>query len=343
MTALRIDAFQPIAASQDQECLVAGFQALDRSPPAGPVSAPLRDASLLLARRGDRPVARLSYRMARGLRGAPEITGVIGHYEADDDEAGIALLSRATEALGEALAGQDEALMIGPMDRTTWGRYRLALPTPAAEDPEPFLTEPVNPPEYAAHFEKAGFQPVQHYVSRLIPALDALSDRTRETTDWFTGQGFVLETLEPARFDTHLDELYDLCVVAFAENPYFSPITRDEFRETYRPVRSFVDPDFVILARDAEDRLAGFVFAFPDLMEPAGQPTRVIVKSLAVTEDARGAGIGSLLVHEVHRRAAGKGFKAAIHALMHVDNASHRISKHGGETFRRYALFGRGP
>lgn len=343
MTALRIDAFQPIAGSQDEESLVAGFRALDRPPPAGPTSPPLRDSTLLLARRGDRPVARLSYRTARGLHGAPETTGVVGHYEADEADAGVALLERAVEALADELAEQDTPLVVGPMDGTTWGRYRLALPTPESGDPPPFLTEPVNPPDYPAHFETAGFRPVEQYVSRLIPALDALSDRTREPEERFAAQGFVLSPIEPARFDTELDRLYDLSLAAFAENPYFSAITRTEFRETYQPVRSFLDPDLVILARDAEDRLAGFVFAFPDLLDPEGKPTRVIVKSLAVTRQARGAGIGSLLVHEIHRRAAAKGYTAAIHALMHVDNASHRISKHGGETFRRYALFGREP
>lgn len=340
MTALRIDAFQPIAASQDQEPLVAGFQALDPAPPAGPADPPLRDATLLLARRGDRPVARLSYRIARGLRGAPETIGVVGHYEAAETEAGMTLLARAVEELGEALAGQDTARVVGPMDGTTWGRYRLALSTPAADQP-PFLTEPVNPPEYPAAFEAAGFRPVEHYLSRLVPSLDSLAERTREAEKHFVAQGYVLSPIEPARFDTLLDELFELSVVAFAENPYFSPITRTEFRDTYRPVRAFLDPDLVILARDAEDQLAGFVFAFPDLLDPAGTPTRVIVKSLAVAPKARGGGIGSLLVHEVHRRAAAKGYSAAIHALMHEDNASQRLSKEDGKTFRRYALFGR--
>lgn len=343
MTALRIDAFQPIANSQDEEALVAGFLALDRPAPAGPARPPLRDSTLLLARRGDRPVARLSYRTARGLHGAPEITGTVGHYEADESEAGVALLARAVAELADELAQQDMPLVVGPMDGTTWGRYRLALATPEAGDPPPFLTEPVNPPDYPAQFEAAGFAPVEQYVSRLIPALDALSDRAREPEERFTAQGFVLRPIEPARFDTVLDELYDLSVAAFADNPYFTAITRSEFRETYQPVRSFLDPDLVVLARDAEDRLAGFIFAFPDLLDPAGEPTRVIVKSLAVTLKARGAGIGSLLIHEIHRRAAAKGYAAAIHALMHVDNPSHRISQHGGEIYRRYALFGRAP
>jgi GNAT superfamily N-acetyltransferase len=336
MTALRVDAFQPIASSQGDEGLVAGFNALDRPPPAGPARPPLPQDTLLLARRGDRPVARLTYRIANGLRNAPETTGVVGHYEAEEDEAGVALLERAVEAL----AGDDAPFVVGPMDGTTWGRYRLALPTPEAGDPAPFLTEPVNPPEYAAQFEAAGFRAVEHYVSRLIPELDALADRTAESRDQLAAGGWAITPLDPARFGTVLDELYDLSIVAFADNPYYSRISRAEFRETYRPVRSFLDPDLVVLARDAENRLGGFVFAFPDLIDPAGRPTRVVVKSLAVDPAARGAGIGSLLVHEIHRRAADKGYEAAIHALMHVDNPSHRISEHGGGLFRRYALFG---
>jgi GNAT superfamily N-acetyltransferase len=275
--------------------------------------------------------------VAEDLKGAPESTGVVGHYEAKDAEAGVALLERAVDAL----AGEGVPLVVGPMDGTTWGRYRLALPTPESGDPAPFLTEPVNPPEYPAQFEAAGFRAVEHYVSRLIPELDALADRAAEVRQQLAAGGWAISPLDPARFGTVLDELYDLSIVAFADNPYFARITRAQFRESYQPVRSFLDPDLVVLARDAEDRLAGFAFAFPDLIDPAGKPTRVVVKSLAVDPASRGTGIGSLLVHEIHRRAADKGYDAAIHALMHEDNPSHRISKHGGEVFRRYALFGR--
>jgi GNAT superfamily N-acetyltransferase len=338
MSALRFDAFQPIAASQSDEGLVAAFRALERPPPGGPARPPLSQDMLLLARRGERPVARLTYRVAHGLKDAPESTGVVGHYEAVEDEAGVALLERAFDAL----VAEDVPLVVGPMDGNTWGRYRLALEPSDGDAPAPFLTEPVNPPSYPAHFEAAGFRPVEHYLSRLVPDLDSLADRTAEVRQQLAAGGWAISRLDPARFGSVLDELYDLSVVSFADNPYFTRISRAEFRDTYQPVRSFLDPDLVVLARDAEDRLAGFVFAFPDLIDPAGHPTRVVVKSLAVEPSARGAGIGSLLVHEIHRRAAEKGYDAAIHALMHEKNPSNRISGHGGNVFRRYALFGRG-
>lgn len=316
------------------------FRTLERDPPFGPADLPGQDATLLVAQRGDRPMARLSYRMARGLHGAPERTGVIGHYEADEDEAGVTLLRAASERLTEAGA----ELVVGPMDGSTWARYRLALPAEDGTDPAPFLTEPVNPPAYPAHFEAAGFAPVSHYVSRLVEDLDALADRTREVEDQLAAAGHRIEPMDPGRYAATLEAIYELSLRAFAANPFYSPIRRDTFLSMYEPMRASVDPELVLLARDAEDRLVGFIFGFPDLLDPGdGPPSRVVVKSLAVDDSARGAGLGSLLVHEIHRRAAGRGYQCAVHALMHVENPSHRISRRAGSVFRRYALFGMEP
>ncbi|HLL85324.1 MAG TPA: hypothetical protein VK420_21815, partial [Longimicrobium sp.] len=49
-------------------------------------------ARCLIARRGDEPVARCALTSADGLHGAPGRTGMIGHYEASDRSAGVAML-----------------------------------------------------------------------------------------------------------------------------------------------------------------------------------------------------------------------------------------------------------
>jgi GNAT superfamily N-acetyltransferase len=197
----------------------------------------------------------------------------------------------------------------------------------------------VNPYEYPRHFEAAGMDVVEWYVSQVVEDLGALGDRARDPADALLQRGIHLETLDPDAFDAALEELYRVSIEAFADNPYYSPIPFERFREQYAPMKEILDPELVVVARTAGEAV-GFVLAFPDLMDPAGRPTRIVVKTLAVAPAGRGMGLGSLLVHDVHRRAAAKGFDAAIHALMHVGNDSFKISSHGGQVFRHYALYG---
>ena len=46
-----------------------------------------------------------------------------------------------------------------------------------------------------------------------------------------------------------------------------------------------------------------------------------MLKTLAVDEEFRGAGLGAILVDEIHARAAERG-ASVLHALMQVTNAS---------------------
>lgn len=312
------------------------FRALDPPPPAGPTIAPLPGSRLLVAHRDGSPVARASIRIADDLAGAPGRTGIIGHYEARDGDAGITLLRESLARLSEK--GLDR--VIGPMDGTTWDRYRLAIPTPNPGERPPFLTEPVNPPEYPEHFEEAGMDATEWYVSQLVDDLGALAERTRDPAAALAGRGIRVESLDPTRFEESLEELFAVSLEAFADNPYYSPIGFDRFHAMYAPLRDLLDPELVLVARRPDGGAAGFVLSFPDLLDPAGRPTRIIVKSLAVAPSGRGLGLGSLLVHETHRRAGAKGYQAAIHALMHAGNDSLKISSHGGSIFRHYALYG---
>jgi ribosomal protein S18 acetylase RimI-like enzyme len=87
------------------------------------------------------------------------------------------------------------------------------------------------------------------------------------------------------------------------------------------------------------------VFAIPDLEAAArGETPALIIKTLTVDPAAKCSGLGSLLVDEVHRRGYEAGFREALLVLQFDDNNVLRITRrHGGERFRRYALFSKQP
>lgn len=303
-----------------------GYATADEPVPAG--------ARRLVARRGGEPVARLAVVSRADLVGAPGGSELLGWYEATDAEAGAELLRASTRA-----SPDDVARVLGPMNGTTWGRYRLALDSNPPADP-PFLSEPVNPPEYADHFVAAGFRVAAEYESAIVEELSAGDPRAAEFAARLASRGGSLRPLDQGRFDQELEAIYRVSIEAFAQNRYYAPIGLDEFRARYRPLQPILDPELVRLAVGANGALLGFVFAFPDLLSmEGGRPTGVVLKTLATSPEARGLGLGSLLTDEVRRIAHEKGYRAVIHALMEAGNASVRISRHTARVFRRYALY----
>jgi GNAT superfamily N-acetyltransferase len=156
-----------------------------------------------------------------------------------------------------------------------------------------------------------------------------------------SARGLAVDAMEPDSLDALLDEIHALSLASFTDNPYYSAQDIETFRRSWQSLRPLLDPRWVLLARDGRRRLAGFLFGYADpLLRPAGQPVRLILKTLATHPDFQGTGIGRYLVALFHARAQNAGFREVIHALMHVRNTSMRLSAERESTlFRRYALF----
>ena len=296
------------------------------------------DALCLCLLRDDAPRARATLFVVHDLTDAPGATGLIGHYEALDSGAGSALLLEARRRLAE----RGVARVLGPMNGSTWMRYRLAL-APEAGDPthEPpfFGGELRNPADYPAHFEQAGFSVVSEYESR-IEDLAAASDSRYSALDLET-RGVRLRAIDPARFDAELEALYVVSLEGFRDNLFHSPLALPAFRALYEPFRGRFDPGLVLLAEAAGSDLVGYLFAYPDpVAAQAGKPGRVILKTMAVVPAARGLRIGSVLIDRARELARERGIKSAIYALMRSDNLTRGMSeRRAGAIFRRYALY----
>jgi hypothetical protein len=259
--------------------------------------------------------------------------GLIGHYAAADGEASAALLDRACTELAE----HGCALAIGPMDGTTWRRYRLL--TERGTEP-PFFMEPDNPDDWPGHFRAAGFGEFAFYFSAVCTDLTYADPRLERVKPRMESAGITIRAIDPAHFEQELRSIHALSLISFRDNLLYSPISEEEFVEQYRPVASLLRPELVLLA-EQRGRLVGFLFAIPDLLQAKrGQPIdTIVVKTAAVLPGREYAGLGAVLVARVHATAAGLGYRRAIHALMHESNESLSLSSRYATPFRRYTLF----
>ncbi len=286
----------------------------------------LRDATGVL-------VARCSLWERIDSRGAPTRDGLLGHYAAANADAGSELLQHASSRHRD----EGRERVIGPMDGSTWHRYRLL--TDRGTEPAFFL-EPDNPDEWAGHFVDAGFVPLATYTSALNGNLSQVDPRSDKRRAELARQGITLRLLDKARFRDELEAIHELSLQAFANNFLYSPIELGEFLDSYAPIHAHLLPELVLLA-EHDGRLVGFIFAIPDLLESArgGPPRTVVVKSMAVHPAYGGKGLGGVLMDHCQRAARSLGFERAIHALMQETNLSRRISRRYGTTIRRYTLY----
>ena len=261
--------------------------------------------------------------------------GLVGHYAAAAADAAATLLAAATARL----AAEGCTIAVGPMDGSTWRRYRFVI----ERGPEPpFFLEPDNADAAPGQFEAAGFRPIATYISALNadlgrdePGLDDLRQR-------FATNGIVIRPFAPGAAETELRRIFELSLETFRHNFLYTPIAEAEFLEMNRRLLPVIRPELVLLAFRA-DRLIGFLFALPDVLESGRSvtPRTIVIKTVAVAAGRANAGLGRLLVGLAHREARRLGFGRAIHALMHEDNVSRNISRRSATTMRRYALYGR--
>lgn len=264
-----------------------------------------------------------------------ETLGVIGGFQATGAEAAARVLEEACTVL----RAKGCTLAVGPMDGNTWRRYRWV--TEMGNEPTFFL-EPANPSDWPGWWRAAGFGSLAEYYSAASDDLETRDVRLGEAASRVGNAGIVLRSLNPAQFEAELDRIYDVSVVSFRENYLYTPLPRADFIAQYRAVQPLVRPELVRLA-ERHGKPVGYMFALPDQAQAQrGQPvTNVIMKTIAVLPEYGGLGLGGLMFAEVHAAAKALGFKRAIHALMHENNKSRKMSAHYAKIIRRYTLFSR--
>jgi len=256
--------------------------------------------------------------------------GCIGHFAAAESVSAQEVLNAACRQL----TNQGCTLAVGPIDGSTWRRYRFL--TSRGEEPQ-FLMEPDNPDDWPTYWTKTGFEVLASYFSALNKNLTFEDPKVMRAGKRLAEQGIQLRNLDLENYHRDLQAIYDLSLDAFVGNLLYTPLPETEFFAEYETIQSRIRPELVLLA-EMDNQLVGYLFAIPDWLRGPETDT-VIIKTVAILPHRKVSGLGAWLVANAQIAARELGYTRVIHALMHENNVSRRLSARYAKPFRSYTLF----
>ncbi len=289
-------------------------------------------ATCILLFDGDKPCGRLALYENKDLIYNNSSAIAIGNYECIDDNVASSKLLESAFAIARQ---KGYNYVIGPMNGSTWKAYRFM-----DDQSKPlFFSENLHQPYYPQQFTDNGFGAISHYLSQVDTEL--VYGKYLYLKERFDKEQIQIRPIDMNNLEKELLLLYDLCSEVFLSNFLYTPINPNEFLGLYLPLMPLLKPDMIILAEDTQTgKLAGFIFAIPDLYDAAKKS--IIVKTLARNPARKYAGITQLLCDLIMKYASVNNITKVYHAFMHVQNKSVNVStKFSGDDYRCYTLYGR--
>jgi hypothetical protein len=220
------------------------------------------------------------------------------------------------------------------------------------------MMEPYNPPYYPALWETFGFRVLSTYYSRHVPDVSSVVPQLEPLYERAVKSGIVFRPFNPRRYDEELDILYDMTCRIFPENPYYSDIPKEAFKQLYAGAKPIIDPKLFWFCVDQEGRHVGFIFSFPDYFQSlcsmkgkthALAKLRFLLnkkkahvlnlKTVGIYPGLRGTGLGAALMYKAYHEGFLKGYSKANLCLFHQDNKSGTIDGGQGDIMRTYRLY----
>ena len=242
----------------------------------------------------------------------------------------------------EELKKEGIETIIGPLNGTTWNTYRYVT---EKGNGRPFLLEPWNEDYSVSLFEKLGFKPLAGYISTVMEGMNSdgrknLNKKIEKLKKFDYYKDTRVESAENKDLLKVLNKVYDLTVEAFKNNFLYSELEREIFLKMYMSYEDkIVKKFFKMLYLKGE--LIGYVFGIPDYTELGykGKIDTIILKTIAVSPEYNGKGMGYILINSLIEEAGKEGYENVIYALMHESNVSKNIGLLLGNILRRYTLF----
>jgi hypothetical protein len=284
-----------------------------------------------------------------------EPTTWFGFFEAADSRTARALLAQV-ESFATA-AGS--TIVRGPVNPSLHESAGLLID---GFETDPYLLMPHNPPQYVDFIEDAGYRKAKDLLAWDIDPSVPLGDRVHRIGARLAARaGVTIRTvrMSSAGFAADLAALQEIYRSAWSDNWGFVPPTDAEMRQLAADLRPVLDPELVLFAEVA-GRVVGCAVAIPDLNQvlkkmggrllPVGWVhflrrkaivTRLRVLMLGILMEYRRSGLYPLLITELHRRAAARGYQRAELSWTLEDNdaVNAGIEASGGRRYKTYRLY----
>lgn len=242
----------------------------------------------------------------------------------------------------EELKKEGIEIIIGPLNGTTWNTYRYVTEKGSRRQ---FLLEPWNEDYSVSLFEKLDFKHLAGYISTVMEGMNSdgrknLNKKIEKLKKFDYYEDIRVESAENKDLLTVLNKVYDLTVEAFKNNFLYSELEREIFLKMYLSYEDKIIKKFFKMLY-LRDELIGYVFGIPDYTELGykGKIDTVILKTIAISPEYNGKGMGYILINSLIEEAEKEGYENVIYALMHESNVSKNIGLLLGNMLRKYTLF----
>ena len=249
----------------------------------------------------------------------------LGHYQCVEN------YQYSNELLNKAIEHSkflNKKIIIGPVNGSTWHNYRFST------DHRPhFFLENIHKLFYPDQWRSAGFEEYEYFQSN-IEYISNLHDLPEEN-EYFDQNNFQIRGFNTENPISELTLIYDFSSKFFKNNLLYTPISKSDFLEIYKPVIKLIDTNLVEMVFD-DDKMVGLYFCMNDFYNPK----QVIVKTIARDSSYKYKG----LIHNMSIRFCKKFIKleyeTMVHAYFHLENKSKRVSNNfGGKPYQNHILY----
>jgi hypothetical protein len=254
-----------------------------------------------------------------------------GNFECVNNKDISSRLFTELELEAQKLGGKK---MVGPINGSTWDSYKWAV----NGFDKNYLTDLDHLPYYSELAVHSAYTVYARYHSQLDNELSCDGEKFAHALQKASDAGFTFRNIDLAKYEQELVAMYSFCLDAFAGNFLYSPVSLQHFLSMYLPLKQLINPDHVILAESADNKICGMIFSLGNIFDK--KEKGMVIKTLARSPGKATAGLGGLLSAMLYTRLRQNGYTYAIHAFMHEQNASQRLSVNfSGLPFKEYALF----